>query len=112
MKSIRRVTILLALLLLAMYASLLYGQVVRPRLLLSAADVRLIKESLGKYAWFDKAYGEAKEAVDRACASSIDVPKPVDAGGYAHERHKQNYREMQSAGILYQVTKEDRKSHV
>ena len=108
MKSIRRVTILLALLLLAMYASLLYGQVVRPRLLLSAADVRLIKESLGKYAWFDKAYGEAKEAVDRACASSIDVPKPVDAGGYAHERHKQNYREMQSAGILYQVTKDER----
>jgi hypothetical protein len=85
-----------------------FAQVARPRLLVSAADVRLIKESLGKYAWFDKAFAEAKETVDRACASPMDVPKPLDAGGYAHERHKQNYREMQSAGILFQVTKDER----
>ncbi|MCX6142439.1 MAG: heparinase II/III family protein [Ignavibacteriales bacterium] len=108
MKIIRRIAILLVMFLSASDYAVLYGQVVRPRLLLSAADVRLMRESLGRYAWFDKAYGEAKEAVDRACASPIDVPKPVDAGGYAHERHKQNYREMQSAGILYQVTKDER----
>jgi hypothetical protein len=89
-------------------SSVVNGQVARPRLLVSASDIRLIRENLGQYAWFDNVYGEAKATVDRACAQPIDVPKPVDAGGYTHERHKQNYREMQAAGILFQVTKDER----
>jgi hypothetical protein len=107
-KSLGRVTILLSFLLSGPYSSVVYGQAMRPRLLVSASDIRVIRESLGKYAWFDKVYGEAKEAVDRACAGPIEVPKPVDAGGYAHEKHKQNYREMQSAGILFQLTRDER----
>jgi oligo-alginate lyase len=50
------------------------------------------------------ALAEARSTVDSALAKPIDVPQPGEAGGYAHERHKQNYREMQAAGELYQVT--------
>jgi len=107
-KSARHRTIAFILLFSLMLSSVVYGQVERPRLLVSAADVRAIREDLGKYPWFDKVYGEAKDAVDRACANPVDVPKPVDAGGYTHEKHKQNYREMQAAGILFQVTKDER----
>lgn len=79
-----------------------------PRLLLTADDVAVMRSSLGKYPLFDAAYQEAKERVDRALAASIDVPVPKDAGGYTHEKHKQNYQEMQLAGILFQMTKEEK----
>jgi hypothetical protein len=99
---------LLAFLLLLPYPFGVQAQASRPRLLLSESDVQLIRENLGKYSIFDQAFGEARETVHRALARPIDVPVPVDAGGYAHEKHKQNYKEMQLAGILFQVTKEER----
>lgn len=99
---------LLAFLLVLTYPVGVQAQVSRPRLLLSGSDVPLIRENLGKYTFFDQAFDEARETVHRALARPIDVPAPVDAGGYAHEKHKQNYKEMQLAGILYQVTKEVR----
>jgi hypothetical protein len=36
----------------------------------------------------------------------MDVPQPMDAGGYTHERHKQNYAEMMLAGQMYAFTGE------
>ncbi len=36
------------------------------------------------------------------------MPVPRDAAGYTHERHKQNYIEMQLAGMLYQLTSDPR----
>lgn len=39
----------------------------------------------------------------------MDVPIPKDmAGGYTHEKHKSNYRNMQNAGALYQITSEEK----
>lgn len=80
----------------------------RPTLIVTANDIVMIKSSMGKYPLFDKAYTEAKTKVDAALAAPIEVPVPKDAGGYTHERHKQNYSEMQMAGILYQVTKQEK----
>ncbi|NUN71032.1 MAG: alginate lyase family protein [Bacteroidetes bacterium] len=80
----------------------------RPSMLVNAADIAAIKRSAGRYPLFERAVAEAKAKVDAAIAAPMDVPVPKDAGGYTHERHKQNYGEMQMAGILYQVTKDER----
>jgi len=101
-------TSMLAFLLILAHPVGVQAQVSHPRLLLSGSDVQLIRENLGKYTFFDQAFGEARETVHRALARPIEVPVPVDAGGYTHEKHKQNYKEMQLAGILFQVTNEDR----
>jgi hypothetical protein len=79
-----------------------------PRIFITKAEAAELKNALGKYPLFDQSIARARETVDRAIATPIDVPQPGEAGGYAHERHKQNYREMQSAGLLYQITGEEK----
>lgn len=79
-----------------------------PRLLLTPAEAKEIRASLGHAPLFDRAYAEAKERVERALAAPIVVPQPKDAAGFTHERHKANYAEMQLAGFLYQITGEAR----
>ncbi|MGB2866855.1 MAG: heparinase II/III family protein [Bacteroidota bacterium] len=84
------------------------AQPAHPLLLLNSHDVAEIRENLGKAPLFDAVFQQAKETVEHALATPMDVPVPKDAGGYTHERHKQNYTEMQLAGILYAVTKDER----
>ena len=79
-----------------------------PSLFLTQHDVRVMKESLGKYPLFDRSLQEARMLVDRAISRPFDVPVPKDAGGYTHETHKQNYTVMHLAGILYQVTGQEK----
>jgi hypothetical protein len=79
-----------------------------PCLLLTPAEVVTVRENLGRYPLFDAAVHEAKAQVERALSAPIDVPVPRDAAGATHERHKQNYVEMQLAGFLYQITGETR----
>lgn len=80
----------------------------RPNIVITAKDAALIRANLGKYPLFDARYQELKSSVDRALSLPIDVPVPADAGGYTHERHKQNYKDMYGAGILYSITGEKR----
>jgi len=85
------------------------GQTVHPNLVLTSSDVIEIKKSIGTVPLFDKSFNEAKEKVDLAIESPMEIPYPKDAGGgYTHERHKQNYDEMYLSGILYQITKEEK----
>jgi hypothetical protein len=46
--------------------------------------------------------------VDAALVTPITTPPQGEAGGPAHERHRQNYREMHLAGLLYNVTGDER----
>ena len=85
-----------------------FSQKQRPQLLLNYTDVEQVRESLGKYPLFDSVFNQAKAKIDLALQNPIDVPIPKDAGGYTHERHKRNYVEMQLAGILFSVTKEEK----
>lgn len=79
-----------------------------PHLLYSAGDFAAMRAAQGKSPLFDAALADARKKVDRALAQPIDVPPPKDAAGYTHERHKQNYSEMQLAGFFYQLTGEKR----
>jgi hypothetical protein len=81
---------------------------IHPSIFITSAEARELREALGKYPLLDRSVANAREIVDRAIATTIDAPQPGEAGGYAHEKHKQNYREMQSAGLLYQITGEEK----
>lgn len=75
------------------------------RLLLSPADVTLIRAELNPASGFGKSLAETQAKVDRYFESTPDVPVPVDpGGGYTHEKHKQNGIAIHDAGILYQLT--------
>ncbi|MEX0737345.1 MAG: heparinase II/III family protein [Bacteroidota bacterium] len=80
----------------------------RPSLFLTRDDVGAMKEAIGKYPLFERSIQEARTLVDRAISRPMDVPIPKDAGGYTHETHKQNYTAMHLAGILYQVTGQEK----
>jgi len=90
-------------------AVILIGQTTHPNLVLTSSDVAVIKESLGSVPLFDKSFNAAKEKIDKAISSPMDVPYPKDpGGGYTHEKHKQNYNEMYLAGTLFQITGEEK----
>jgi len=77
-----------------------------PRLFLTRSDVEAMRAAAGKYPLFDASFGLMKPKLDKALGSPIEVPIPKDAAGYTHERHKQNYIEMQLAGVFYSLTGE------
>ncbi|MEL4308651.1 alginate lyase family protein [Joostella sp. CR20] len=75
-----------------------------PSLTLTEQGVASIKKNLGSVPLFDETLAEVKHQVDKEIMSGIEVPIPKDmAGGYTHERHKQNFFVLQKAGSLYQI---------
>ncbi len=80
-----------------------------PTLLVTDEALKTFAESKQTPTLFDKAYQQALARVNRSMAEGIIVPIPKDAGGgYSHERHKENYKIMHDAGILYQIEGEKR----
>ncbi|MCW8926225.1 MAG: heparinase II/III family protein [Xanthomonadales bacterium] len=80
----------------------------RPRLLMSADDVALIKASPALPGEFSRAVENAKKSVEPFLQALPDIPFPKDAGGgYTHEQHKRNSVLILNAGILYQLTGEE-----
>lgn len=80
-----------------------------PCLSLTPEAAQQIAQSHGKYPVFDASFEYARRTADEALAKPIDVPVPKHAaGGYTHEQHKNNYYAMYYAGIMYQVTGEER----
>jgi len=79
----------------------------RPSLILTAEGVRDIKAATGSFPLFDAALDEATHRVKTSMAEGLLVPMPKDpGGGYTHERHKENYKVIHDAGLLYQITGE------
>jgi hypothetical protein len=75
---------------------------------ITASEGAAIRAAAGKYPLLDSAMADAKRTMEIAFSHPMDTPPPGEAGGYAHERHKQNYREMQLAGELFVITKDVR----
>jgi len=76
----------------------------RPSLVISREEGKAIQKALGKYTLLDQSYQKMLDATESALQNKIEVPQPGEAGGYEHEKHKQNYRDMKSAGILFTIT--------
>ncbi len=80
-----------------------------PNLILTADGVKSMRSSLGKVPLFDQSVETARSEVDAEIELGIDVPIPRDlAGGYTHERHKANFFTMQKAGVLFQITGDEK----
>lgn len=75
-----------------------------PAIFISSAEAAAIRTNAARYPLLQRTLDDTKATVAKALAAPTDVPQPGEAGGYAHERHKQNYREMQAAGVLYAIT--------
>lgn len=76
-----------------------------PRLVLTPADVLAIRAQLGKVPLYDASLADVVAEVDQEIQLGIDLPIPKDfSGGYTHERHKMNFLTMEKAGLLYQIT--------
>lgn len=79
-----------------------------PCLFISQREATAIRDVTGRYPLLDRSIDQAVEKIAAAMARPMDVPPPGEAGGYAHERHKENYREMQTAGLLFTLTGEEK----
>ncbi|MFY0654441.1 MAG: heparinase II/III family protein [Cyclobacteriaceae bacterium] len=85
------------------------AQADHPSLIITTDGVNLMRSSVGKLPLFDKSLEAARDQVDAEIEAGIDVPIPKDlAGGYTHERHKVNFFTMQKAGVLFQITEDER----
>ena len=80
-----------------------------PGLVLTLSGVESMQRSVGAVPLFDKSLQATRQEVDAEIANGIEVPIPKDlAGGYTHERHKANFFIMQKAGVLFQITREEK----
>ncbi|HYD53854.1 MAG TPA: heparinase II/III family protein [Gemmatimonadaceae bacterium] len=75
-----------------------------PSIFITKQEAAAIRAAAPRHPLLARSLAEARATVERALTAPIDAPPPGEAGGYAHERHKQNYREMQAAGLLFQIT--------
>ncbi|MCR9251829.1 MAG: heparinase II/III family protein [bacterium] len=80
-----------------------------PNLVLTKQGVSSMRANLGKVPLFDKTLESTIQLVKAEIEAGIQVPEPKDlAGGYSHERHKANFFTMQKAGVLFQITGEEK----
>jgi hypothetical protein len=92
-------------LLLCSFASIRAQGQVHPNIMLTKANMPLIRRGIQQYPLLKISFNDVKQQADRALAKPIEVPVPKDgAGGYTHEQHKKNYLDMVACGIAYQVT--------
>lgn len=79
----------------------------RPSLVLTADGVKKIRAEKTYAPLFDDAFQTAKKRVAASIKEGVVMPVPKDpGGGYTHERHKENYKVIHDAGILFQITGE------
>ena len=75
----------------------------------TAQDMQYVKNQLSNNLLLKESFDQIKKEVDASLDKDIDVPVPKDpAGGYTHNQHKNNYLLMFNAGVLYQITKDEK----
>ena len=80
-----------------------------PCLTLTQKGLKDIRANLGKTPLYDKSFEAVRKVVDREIAKEIVVPIPKElAGGYSHEVHRKNYNVMENAGLLFQITGDEK----
>ncbi len=77
-------------------------------ILLTDAEIEQLHLEVGRSTLMGKTIEAHKQDVDAFMQLPLDVPGHGEAGGYEHNRHKQNYTYMNLAGRLFLVTKEEK----
>ncbi|MFT2098878.1 heparinase II/III family protein [Marinomonas sp. 2405UD66-6] len=74
--------------------------------LFTCDELNLLQAQVGHSSLMGKTIAGNQEQVDAFMRLPLEVPGHGEAGGYEHNRHKQNYKYMHLAGNLFLVTKE------
>ncbi len=83
-----------------------------PNLVITAGDVDAMRSAIDANGRFSEAYQARKAQVDAQIKQPVTVPVPKDGGGgYTHERHKKNYQLMYHAGVIYQLSQDEKYAH-
>ncbi|EPV1123102.1 heparinase II/III domain-containing protein [Vibrio harveyi] len=77
-------------------------------ILLTEAEVELLRKEVGKPSLMGKSIGANRKELEAFMRLPLDVPGHGEAGGYEHNRHKQNYTYMNLAGRLFLITQEEK----
>ena len=80
-----------------------------PNLVVNQTELSEMRTAAKGQGSFAKAFAKTKASVDKQMRMAMDVPVPADGGGgYTHERHKKNYQLIYSAGIIYQLSQDEK----
>ena len=72
-------------------------------------EFEAVARQLKLYPILQRSYEDARKNVDTYLDKDVDVPFPKDpAGGYTHDRHKDNYMLIFQAGMLFNITNDAR----
>lgn len=77
-------------------------------ILLTEAEVELLRKEVGKPSLMGKSIEANHKELEAFMRLPLDVPGHGEAGGYEHNRHKQNYTYMNLAGRLFLITQEEK----
>lgn len=84
-------------------------QAQHPATFFNKTEAAAVRKDLTRYPLLQQSYIHLKKQVDEWIGKEVDVPVPKDpAGGYTHDRHKNNYLLMFNSGILYNLTGDSR----
>ncbi|QIA64889.1 chondroitin lyase [Vibrio astriarenae] len=75
-------------------------------ILLSQEEIEALRKEVGRSSLMGRTIEAHRKEVDAFMALPLDVPGHGEAGGYEHNRHKQNYTYMNIAGRLFLITQE------
>ena len=79
-----------------------------PSLFINKQEAQEINQNINTYPLLKKSFESLKQEIDHTITIAIETPPPGEGGGYAHERHKQNYRDMRNAGLLFSITGDEK----
>ncbi|WP_045409627.1 heparinase II/III domain-containing protein [Vibrio jasicida] len=77
-------------------------------ILLTEAEVELLRKEVGKPSLMGKSIEANRKELEAFMRLPLDAPGHGEAGGYEHNRHKQNYTYMNLAGRLFLITQEEK----
>lgn len=77
-------------------------------LLMSYEQAAELRQHVNTKSLIDLSIGEEIEALEAYMPIGIEIPGHGEAGGYEHNRHKQNYIHLDLAGRLYLITEDKR----
>jgi len=76
--------------------------------LMNQQEIETIQQELGKKSLMGISLDALIRDTDSYLALPIDVPGHSPAGGYAHNKHQQNYKYIDQAGRLFLITGEEK----
>lgn len=97
---------------LALVACIPNAHASHPNLVITEHDVANMRVAIDEPGRFRDAYQTFKLNVDEQLTLPMVVPVPADGGGgYTHEQHKKNYQAMYNAGVVFQLSQDEKYAH-